>query len=326
MACRELARRRAFTLVELLVVIAIIGTLVGLLLPAVQSARESARRSACTNKIKQWALAVHNFHDANRAYPYGTSRTNPPGGEATAGSAPSWPRRTWIVYLWPFIEETALADQFNYTVQYSDNGTPARPGGRTNLWLIMRTPPIYYCPSDRVGAVDGVDGSKTNYLVNWGTSTLYDSTRPARQAPFGWTSGTDWGNQVPYRISVKDITDGLSKTLLFGEVRFTEADTPNDSRGIAFNDVGPPGFMTRNTPNSGSDVLHRCTSSPSMPCTTAASGSRFTGTVTSRSRHPGGVVVAMCDGAARFVSDSVTLANWQAMSTISGGESIGDDF
>ena len=64
-------KQHGFTLVELLVVIAIIGTLVGLLLPAVQAARETARRTACSNNVKQLALAMHSYHDANGRLPFG---------------------------------------------------------------------------------------------------------------------------------------------------------------------------------------------------------------------------------------------------------------
>ena len=59
-------RKRGFTLVELLVVIAIIGILIALLLPAVQAAREAARRSTCKNNLKQFGLALHNYHDTYR--------------------------------------------------------------------------------------------------------------------------------------------------------------------------------------------------------------------------------------------------------------------
>ena len=88
--------RRGFTLVELLVVIAVIVILVALLLPAVQQAREAARRTQCLNTIKQWGLSMHLHHDTNRNLPVG-SRDNP--------------RQTWVMYLWPFIEDAGLHNE-----------------------------------------------------------------------------------------------------------------------------------------------------------------------------------------------------------------------
>src|SRR6516165_4703055 len=62
---------RGFTLIELLVVIAIIAVLIALLLPAVQAAREAARRAQCVNNLKQFGLAIHNYHSSIDCVPYG---------------------------------------------------------------------------------------------------------------------------------------------------------------------------------------------------------------------------------------------------------------
>src|SRR3954470_7091813 len=91
----------AFTLVELLVVIAIIGVLVALLLPAVQAARESSRRTKCQSNLRQWALAMHNFHDVNNNLPYFTQTT------------PN--RQTWAPFVMPYLEQGNLVSAYTLT-------------------------------------------------------------------------------------------------------------------------------------------------------------------------------------------------------------------
>src|SRR3954470_21156461 len=97
--------RTGFTLIELLVVIAIIAVLIGLLLPAVQSAREAARRAQCVNNLKQLGIALHNYHDS--------ALTFPPG---TINFAGLWtgPRTTFMVHLYPFLEQGNLFNSFNF--------------------------------------------------------------------------------------------------------------------------------------------------------------------------------------------------------------------
>ncbi|MCE5266800.1 MAG: DUF1559 domain-containing protein, partial [Planctomycetaceae bacterium] len=98
-------RKRAFTLVELLVVITIIGILIALLLPAVQAAREAARRMQCNNNLKQIALGAHNFQQQNNRFPPGQLCDVAPGTELGVGQ-----QIGVLPFILPFIELTNIFD------------------------------------------------------------------------------------------------------------------------------------------------------------------------------------------------------------------------
>src|SRR5205809_6236869 len=104
---RAASPRRGFTLIELLVVIAIIAILIGLLVPAVQKVRDAAARSQCQNNLKQIATALHNYHDANKKFPYGGVTNGPCCGTQ---SGPNW-----AVFLLPYIEQGNLYKQYDFT-------------------------------------------------------------------------------------------------------------------------------------------------------------------------------------------------------------------
>jgi prepilin-type N-terminal cleavage/methylation domain-containing protein len=126
---------KAFTLVELLVVIAITGTLVGLLLPAVQTAREAVRRSDCGNKVRQIALAMQSYHDANKTFPFGqrcrigwfvyTDKSEAPFPQT--GKTRSNDLRTWMVMISPFVEMTNVYSDVMKTVNLTASTLPDTP-------------------------------------------------------------------------------------------------------------------------------------------------------------------------------------------------------
>jgi prepilin-type N-terminal cleavage/methylation domain-containing protein len=306
-----------FTLVELLTVIAIIGVLIGILLPAVQAARESARRSSCTNNLKQWGLAMHSHHDATRHLPYGTNRRNPPGSEA--GNSDWNARRTFVISLWPYLEQFDLASKWR-----ADEGFH----GANNRLLANVPAKHYYCPSDRPGAKWnnqwGGPYCRLNYTVNAGPTTAFDSGN-RRKAPFGFLSGgANYSQVVPYRTKFAEFTDGVSQTLLMAECRVPVTDASVDVRGHVLDDNGAPFFMAANPPNSGLDQVHHgeCTVPDNPPCqqtVTSVSGI----SLMARSRHAGGVTVAMGDNAVRFIADMIDPVAWRALSTMNGGEPNG---
>jgi prepilin-type N-terminal cleavage/methylation domain-containing protein/prepilin-type processing-associated H-X9-DG protein len=182
-------RRVAFTLIELLVVIAIIAILVALLLPGVQQARESARRTQCKNHLKQWGLALHNYHDAHNAFPMGAALPS------------QW---LWRSMLLPYMDQANLYQQINFSTQ-PDCFTAARmalPNNPTDDLV-----PVYVCPSDPHSGklytgFAGADYMPSDYLGVYG-SNLW---RPS-DGLFGPNS----------KVRMADVIDGTTSTLAIGE-------------------------------------------------------------------------------------------------------------
>ncbi|MCR9295268.1 MAG: DUF1559 domain-containing protein [bacterium] len=237
--------RAAFTLVELLVVIAIIGILVSLLLPAVQAAREASRRLTCQNNLKQIGLATELFQNSFRAYPPARFQPRPGSSDYACGGREA----TWLVRILPFLEQTAAEAQWDYSIPYANNSEEARtrtfsfyccPSRRSaadavgegltadastkTCFLPCGCP--YPCPGSTSANVLGANGDYGGNLGDMSTGStglptdfyyggngtgLIISSR-ARCSDDGFP--IDWID----RVRARDATDGLSNTILAGEM------------------------------------------------------------------------------------------------------------
>jgi prepilin-type N-terminal cleavage/methylation domain-containing protein/prepilin-type processing-associated H-X9-DG protein len=312
-------RRTGFTLVELLVVIAIIGVLVALLLPAVQAAREAARRMSCSNNLKQFIVATHNYHDTNLVLPAGRNRR-----DISTHAA-----------LLPFVEQTSLHGLVDYTVSWNHaNNTVAR-GAKISF---------FNCPSDPQSNVPtGYAG--TSYRANQGSGVLWGlpSTNPSN-SNFGMPAP----NGVFYENSyhkLADIIDGTSNTAAFSEHQkgdynqgvasisdtFAPGTTPAnadeamaqcnaiDWKDLSYqgrSDIGAPWLQGYHSTTIYFHVLppngRSCMYPPGRIATTAAS------------QHPGGVMMALCDGSVRFVSQTINIQTWRDIGQRDDGRPTGD--
>ena len=211
------ARNRAFTLVELLVVIAIIGVLVALLLPAIQAAREAARRTSCVNHMKQFGIALHNYHDSLKTFPPGSIVKDFGGFTGDTYGAPH-------ALLLPYFEESGLRALYQ----------------SSNAWRgqspqVMATAiPVYMCPSnggdnpffDKLLYLLLANAQKdaydylgaTNYCFCKGVTDAwclgpYSSPPSPPTVPITERGMFD----VNFCINARRVTDGLSNTIAMGE-------------------------------------------------------------------------------------------------------------
>ena len=315
------AIRDGFTLVELLVVIAIIGVLVALLLPAVQAAREAARRTTCQSNLRQVGIALHNFHDARKRFPWGATNTGAPCGGPFYSKLFSYPRTGYLVESLPYLEEGTILGQMNM-----DAPGCGVWGWGNNLSIIKTLVPIFICPSDQgesIGAAPGPGGNKSaksNYLAFFSGNNQKDSAAindvVSMRAVFGQNRGA----------KMKEITDGTSKTLMVSEYLKGPS---TELRGLyGVDHPGMSQIYTVFTPNSSSpDVLYpdpgawKSYPEAGLPSKYGLS-SGVDGTAGARSAHAGGVFVLMCDSSVHFATDDVDLILWKSLRTIAGGEII----
>jgi prepilin-type N-terminal cleavage/methylation domain-containing protein/prepilin-type processing-associated H-X9-DG protein len=336
-----MTKRHAFTLIELLVVIAVIAVLIALLLPAVQKVREAANRVACQNNLKQLALAMHNYQSARGAFPPAFKGDGTPIAYFASWSA--------LAELNPFLEQTAIYNQMDLSLPTYESTIPFNIT-RPNQFAVQQTVKLFLCPSDKMqpvttGPAYGVPVlGPTNYAVCNGSGT---------------NSGSPWdadGVFIAKRaMRISDIVDGTSNTAMLSESILGEGtesasgQPPAPLQTVYAYLSGQPlsenacataslwnvqqrrGFMWASGEIRCASYNHyfppNALEADCITFDVRPGPARYTalGWRAARSRHGGGVNLALCDGSVRFVVDSIKLSIWRGLATRAGSE-LREDF
>ncbi|MBY0230537.1 MAG: DUF1559 domain-containing protein, partial [Gemmataceae bacterium] len=288
--------RRAFTLLELLVVLAIIGVLIGLLLPAVQAARESAARAACSSNLRQLALASHQYEASFGILPPGCKSLNAPD----SASASYVTSTSWLTLVLPYVEQEALYRQALQAIT-DDPSVNESPHEAVSLRIVA----VFLCPAEGRRLSDPANGqwALKTYVGVAGTGLFAD----------------DGIFHYGLEVRLTGITDGTSNTVVIGE-------RPPGPRGYG------GAWYTRQGCTCPSNAILPATDNPPLSaearnCTPVYSAfapgridngcdlSHFWG------QHRRGANFAFADGSVRFLSYGVADI-LPALATRAGGESV----
>ncbi len=327
-----------FTLVELLVVIAIIGILVALLLPAVQAAREAARRMQCGNNLKQYGLALHNYHDVYKSFPIGGIG----GWSGTDRYHLSWQAR-----VLPFMEQASIFNAIDFSKR---NAADILVGGKP---LLTIGPSYARCPSDvslvlRPRGADGVapltgnqprfNGSYTGSLGSQSTPSASGACNvwqqfqeplaagnrshgdcPSKENLSGMFCRGLWGAAVATEL--KDVLDGTSNTIFVGEVLancqshaewgFWHYDGLNNAHAST---LCPINNFTTCAGASVGQITHPA-------CTRNVQWNFAWGF---KSYHPGGAQFALVDGSVTFIGSTIDHRTYQRLGGRRDGNPVGN--
>lgn len=351
--------RQGFTLIELLVVIAIIAILIALLLPAVQQAREAARRTQCRNNLKQLGVALHNYHETHSTLPagyysYGTNNGTGPGwaniDPTTWDAAPGW---GWGTMILPFIDQTALYSELviDLPIWAPANVAPVRSKLSAFLCPTVSGSHESFVVTDDVGTPlpvgsGQIELARSHYVAShgqeecWGdrsgsalTAVIFTDIYTGSTTTVQVNGNTSRVSDGPFcrnsAVRFRDVTDGLSNTIFLGEhssklsektwvgvipgassrpLISTPDNGPDSAATLTMIHIGPSGGEQD---TFGNPIIHPI----NFP--TLHVGQMF-------SEHVGGGHVCLADGSVRFITETIDLFLFAAISSIGEEDEAGD--
>ena len=301
---------RGFTLVELLVVIAVIGVLIALLLPAVQSAREAARRIQCANNLKQFGIALHNYHDTYTVLPSIMSRAE----RSIVGERPGClGGKITSVHsrLLPFFEQTAIYDlipqnqEWLYTNCWSHACTISI-GACDAARLSIAT---FRCPSDSGSSVmdsiaiqrSTVRGTEGPEITPTATTSYMCCTGSGVDFNYDIRYKTDGTFYAESKTGLEALTDGTSNVIVFSEAIVGDGYMPGYDMG-----TGGGGLVAGESPD------------PMLPYTRSALAPNFLSDDSTLPTRSGDDSICNPDVATLAYSSQNTWVGWRGSAWISG--------
>ena len=305
---------RGVTLIELLVVIGILAILAALILPAVQAAREAARRAQCANNLRQIGLALQQYHDAQMVLPpailgCGTWDWAKPENKAWDPEFKSFNHTGWTMLL-PYLEQQGIYNRYDFnepsSKRRSANGAPLAGSGTSdkNAAVISELIAILVCPSDELPSevvtldesplIQVDHGRRSNYLFS--TGNLWETATPYYKEPANSTRSGVFGHHGAARLAM--ITDGLSCTIAVGESK-------QGSLGVKAHVGAGPFWGAGTTSCCAGQTLGLQNPAYVRWKINATTNGQHENT-SFCSYHPGGAQFVFCDGAVRFIDESIS--------------------
>jgi prepilin-type N-terminal cleavage/methylation domain-containing protein/prepilin-type processing-associated H-X9-DG protein len=323
--------RSAFTLIELLVVIAIIAVLIGLLLPAVQKVRAAAQRTQCQNNLKQLALALHNYHDANGVFPpaQGSAGLYSAGVLLQSYGPPNYLPWTgnhitsWTYVVLPYVEQANTMALYTPSATVGPLGAAAYTGGTASF--AAQSPQVFRCPSD-------------NYSAGTPIQRSVSSTAWYGLGTYGCNGGSDLtvaGSQngvMPFngKVRITDVADGSSNTFLVTER--TWDDPGLAGIGYAATDIVTFATVwnTCCTPQQSTLRYAMAQINTRIPSGYTKANADwvtyfFNDMFGYSSNHAGGANFAYADGSVHFLRESLPLLTLQALAAKDDGAVVSDN-